>query len=219
MSELTIEFFKDNMADCMQYLINNLDKVPTGNHMFLRSLYNTWSKTKKLSDKQAHYAYIYWKQMKNEVYKNTVGDKAVISWEVKPLLALFDTAAASMEFPKISIKTTDNEYIIYRRKLKNPGNLLVKKDGVAVLEIDRETGLFSWQDVTNETALRLKELLDKEDIVKSLAKYGKKHGNCCFCGKSLTNAISIHHGYGPICADHWGLPWEGEKLNKFDMEL
>jgi len=35
---------------------------------------------------------------------------------------------------------------------------------------------------------------------------GHKHGNCCFCCRDLTNAVSVHLGYGPICAEKYGLP-------------
>ncbi len=40
---------------------------------------------------------------------------------------------------------------------------------------------------------------------------GIKYAHCCFCGLELTAPTSLHHGYGPICADNWGLPWEGPK--------
>jgi hypothetical protein len=39
------------------------------------------------------------------------------------------------------------------------------------------------------------------------AKYGKETGVCCFCGRQLTDERSVEVGYGPICADNWGLPW------------
>jgi hypothetical protein len=39
------------------------------------------------------------------------------------------------------------------------------------------------------------------------AAHGKEHGQCCFCGWSLTDERSVCKGYGPICAGHYGLPW------------
>lgn len=39
------------------------------------------------------------------------------------------------------------------------------------------------------------------------AAYGKKSGQCCFCHKVLLTAESLHVGYGPVCADKFGLPW------------
>tara|TARA_R110000787_G_scaffold9902_1_gene34235 strand:+ start:2843 stop:3469 length:627 start_codon:yes stop_codon:yes gene_type:complete len=37
--------------------------------------------------------------------------------------------------------------------------------------------------------------------------HGQRFGNCCFCGKDLTTKESLAAGWGPTCADHWGLPW------------
>jgi hypothetical protein len=37
--------------------------------------------------------------------------------------------------------------------------------------------------------------------------YGRLHGACCFCRKALSDERSTAVGYGPICADHFGLPW------------
>ena len=30
--------------------------------------------------------------------------------------------------------------------------------------------------------------------------YGRRTGTCCCCGATLTNAVSIEAGIGPICA-------------------
>jgi hypothetical protein len=37
--------------------------------------------------------------------------------------------------------------------------------------------------------------------------YGQETGACCFCGLELTDARSIHVGYGPVCSEKWGVPW------------
>lgn len=39
------------------------------------------------------------------------------------------------------------------------------------------------------------------------AAYGKLTSRCCFCGKELTTDESLAVGYGPECADNYGLPW------------
>jgi hypothetical protein len=40
---------------------------------------------------------------------------------------------------------------------------------------------------------------------------GHATGACCFCRRALTDARSVHHGYGPICAEHYGLPWDADR--------
>jgi hypothetical protein len=39
------------------------------------------------------------------------------------------------------------------------------------------------------------------------AEYGRLHGACCFCRKPLRDERSTSVGYGPNCADNYGLPW------------
>lgn len=42
---------------------------------------------------------------------------------------------------------------------------------------------------------------------KVAAEHGRLTGSCCFCNRELTDERSTSVGYGPICADHFGLPW------------
>lgn len=43
------------------------------------------------------------------------------------------------------------------------------------------------------------------DPIGEAEKYGKATGNCCFCGRALTDPTSTENGYGPICAVKYGL--------------
>lgn len=45
--------------------------------------------------------------------------------------------------------------------------------------------------------------------------HGQRTGNCCFCRRHLETSESVTAGYGPVCADRYGLPWgdtEGYRL-------
>ena len=46
-----------------------------------------------------------------------------------------------------------------------------------------------------------------EDPIGAARFYGHKTGNCSFCGRHLETKESVHVGYGPICAEKYGLPW------------
>lgn len=46
--------------------------------------------------------------------------------------------------------------------------------------------------------------LDPQAVAKACAL---KLGACSFCGSRLTDPESKARGYGPICADHFALPW------------
>lgn len=48
--------------------------------------------------------------------------------------------------------------------------------------------------------------------------YGKLTGRCCFCRNRLTDPRSTVQGWGPDCADHFGLPW-GDRPADHDLFL
>jgi hypothetical protein len=55
----------------------------------------------------------------------------------------------------------------------------------------------------------LKDLLDQIDRSPSGFDWslGGSQSNCCFCGRVLTDPRSVRWGYGPTCAENFGLPW------------
>lgn len=44
------------------------------------------------------------------------------------------------------------------------------------------------------------------------AECGRLNGRCCFCNQRLRDERSTAVGYGETCADHWGMPWGGERF-------
>lgn len=52
------------------------------------------------------------------------------------------------------------------------------------------------------------------------AKLSGKLTSCCsFCSRELTDELSVKAGYGPICAEHWGLPWGGKRSGITTVEM
>ena len=47
--------------------------------------------------------------------------------------------------------------------------------------------------------------------------YPTASGRCCFCHQSLDDERSTARGYGPVCAEHFGLPW-GSRPSEFAAE-
>jgi hypothetical protein len=54
-----------------------------------------------------------------------------------------------------------------------------------------------------EVAKLLKTL--GEDPAGVAAQYGSVTGYCCFCHRPLSDEKSVAVGYGPVCAEKWGL--------------
>jgi len=57
-----------------------------------------------------------------------------------------------------------------------------------------------------------------EDVVEAVKTFnadpaavaklsGQLTGECCFCGRLLETRESVSAGYGPVCAENFGLPW------------
>ena len=83
---------------------------------------------------------------------------------------------------------------------------------------------------TEGTMLRLHVRCD--DLAEILAdpaaagvSHGLRTGSCAFCGLELTTPESVGNGYGPVCAEKYGLPWAGtvaamtEKARRLTDEL
>ena len=118
---------------------------------------------------------------------------------------LFNRAAESLRYPAINFTLAGRRIRIYRA---TKGYIAIKVDGEYVgklVSADAPILLYS-----------AKELLPEIDTVLSSpisesALRGKEYGRCCFCNRELDNEGSIQHGYGPICAEKWGLPWSSER--------
>jgi hypothetical protein len=149
----------------------------------------------------------------------------------KALIAHFDKAAEGLKYPSVKwISPMDSEpytkhdllcmrfYRTSERNKLGAGAVQVvgqrmkaqgPDDGGKefVCAILRD-GTVKWYPFAS-TKLDLQQLLRKliEDFVPEMQVNGRKFKRCCFCSRELTDSPSIVAGYGPICADKWGLPW------------
>ena len=46
-----------------------------------------------------------------------------------------------------------------------------------------------------------------EDFDGTMARLGRESGSCQFCNRPLRDERSTKAGYGPTCAERWGLAW------------
>jgi uncharacterized ferredoxin-like protein len=57
----------------------------------------------------------------------------------------------------------------------------------------------------------------KAFLIKTKAS-GKVCGQCCMCGRALTDPQSILSGIGPVCADNYGIPYGSVEMTKEALE-
>jgi len=129
------------------------------------------------------------------------------------ILNLFTTAAVHLKYPKIRLQTASGQpVVVYRAGARSMYNGQVQVTdgghfgcGKYFGRIDLEGNFHGTREVTPELVSLLTQL--SEDPAGVAARYGKLTGNCCFCGLKLSDKRSTDVGYGPICADHYGLAW------------
>lgn len=79
-----------------------------------------------------------------------------------------------------------------------------------------ENGAFLPRSATGADALpALQTLL--ESPLGTLAQIGRATGTCCYCARELTDPRSVSMGYGPVCAENYGLPWGETQVTPPDI--
>lgn len=132
-----------------------------------------------------------------------------------PVIALFGRAAEHLKYPKIRLICDGTPIIlsVAGERSKAPGTINITGEGsfpnrAWYGRIDPATG--QWEPsraAEGQFGSALKNVLSElaTDPARVAAIYGKLTGNCCFCQRELTDARSVTAGYGPVCADHYGL--------------
>lgn len=131
-----------------------------------------------------------------------------------PLFELLKKAGANgLKQPKLRFEPAEGQRLVVSvagPKSKAPGTLNLTDGGpyganqwFGRVRLDGSIFQSSkWQPWVGELLLAF-----AQDPAKVGAAYGKKTGRCCFCGRHLETKESTAVGYGPICAEKFGLPW------------
>lgn len=131
------------------------------------------------------------------------------------VLNLFNTAKAHLKFPKVTllVESTKVTLSLNGPKSKKPGFVSISGEGKypyrAFYGSVSPEGVFT----PSKTLPGLTELLTElsANPTRVAKDHGKLTGNCCFCNKVLglgEDKRSVLVGFGPVCADHYGLKAE-----------
>lgn len=112
--------------------------------------------------------------------------------------AMFDSAAKSgLKKPAYRAEG----FTLKPAKL-HPGTIYVTRtDGTYLGKVVGNDFKATRDVVPEDTETLLKIAANPSQVAKD---YGKRTGNCCLCGRTLTNKFSIESGIGPICESSWG---------------
>lgn len=127
--------------------------------------------------------------------------------------ALIDLGFEKLQYPKVRLQTEGGQRIKMQRAgngSKNPGRINIT-DGLPYGE-SKWFGFISIDGEFVPSNSAPQEVIDAiiafdADPRATAQGYGTHTGNCCFCGKELTDPKSVAVGYGSTCAGHFGLPY------------
>jgi hypothetical protein len=132
---------------------------------------------------------------------------------LRPVVAMMEKAAAAAKgFPRIELTCDGHKLVLALAgsKSKSPGTVNItdgRPYGVGKWfgRIDVAGAVQKGRDWHPGVEAKLRQLA--ADPAKVANQHGVATGRCCFCSRDLSTAESRSVGYGPICADHFGLPW------------
>ena len=128
-----------------------------------------------------------------------------------PLIEFMDRAhEAGLKSPKIRLEDDQGRKVtlVRNQRGKYPGAITVRENGYNSLWYGtvRRGGTVYKTGTRDEHVWPMVDELNK-DPQSSAKAHGQRTSNCCFCATKLTNPASVTAGYGPICAEKYGLPW------------
>lgn len=182
---------------------------------FVQSLIDQFKKKGYLSEKQEYWLRVHYDRALGLLSKPEPKKEAVGSFS--GVYALFKKAKQHLKYPKIVLALASGAPVVL--KLSGQGS---KVPNTVNVTDDQPFGQNKWygriseqgeftessriaEQEMNEVARLMRKL--SENPAEVAAKYGHLTGNCCFCNKKLTDEKSTSVGYGPVCAQHYGLPW------------
>lgn len=133
-----------------------------------------------------------------------------VTLEVSGIVRMFAKAGAALKRPAVVITSGDLSVRISvaSGRSRYAGQLMVASPSYGDAyygRIDQDGG---WHPSASSTQAVLDLLVafaaDPEQVA---AAHGRQTGACCFCSRHLEDARSTSVGYGPVCAERYGLRW------------
>lgn len=130
------------------------------------------------------------------------------------ILRLLTAAQEHLKYPKIRVEVDGVKlgFSVAGKNSKAPGTVNVTngkpyESSKWYGRIDLQGVLYLRKPFGDDGALLSAVAKFAENPTAVAKLYGSKSGTCCFCRRELTTPESLTVGYGPVCADHFSLPW------------
>jgi hypothetical protein len=208
-------------------ILRDIATHPIAQHMsdntraFATSIYSQWKRYSRMSDSQRFWAHKIILDARAAANRALLPRETVqLGHEFASIISLFDHAKSALKRPKIRFEIPaigEIRLSVAGPNSRSPGSINVTDAG--------SYGSNTWYGrVTRDGEFILNPRCDTlqaktiAEFLRLFAKnpsllastYGRKTGNCCFCGRFLTDERSVYVGYGPVCAEHFSMPY-GER--------
>ena len=139
---------------------------------------------------------------------------AVVGLNLLPVVDMMNQAlAAQKRRPRIVLATAEGKPVVLQMassRSSKPGSLLVSDGGPFGLStyygrVHADGTVQTGRSWTPEVEQLLRQLAVNPLSVAQ--QHGVATGQCCFCNRPLSTKESRSAGYGPICAEKFGLSW------------
>ena len=177
----------------------SLEVLRTSTNDFAESLLAQYDERGDLSEKQWYWI-------------NKLAQEHAARGAFLPIYELLAKASEHLKYPKLVLNIDGHDLKLYRSgpKSKHCGAVQITDggafgDNVWYGRIEESGNLIASRDCVDTVRAALISLAG--DVVGVTAAYGIATGNCCFCNARLTDERSLEAGFGPTCANHFGLPW------------
>lgn len=219
----------DHRTALVNELEANLSKLPERDQGFAKSLISAFRKYGSLSDKQG-----YWVVTLADRAQAVLAAETAPATPVEPpktqlaagyhqVFELFQIALShGLKFPKIRLETEKGQKVVLKRfgpGSRYKGEICITDNGQSFEtrqyfgRITSEGQFIKAQAATDDVTQLLQALA--EDPVHLATAQGHRTSRCCFCNRELETRESVTVGYGPICADKFGLPWGDQAETTF----
>jgi hypothetical protein len=208
--------FTDSEAiEHLRRIAEGITEASESNRKFARDLWASYCRFRSLTPNRLFWAH---RLAVEAINGPPEKPKPVSLTNFDRIVQMFKHAKSKLEFPKVKFKLPRGETLqlsILGEGSKRPGCINVTNGRSFPRHLNKWYGCIS-QDgqydpsykSTPEVVEFLKSLSENPEQVAGTQ--GKASGCCCFCSRALEDERSLLVGYGPVCAERWGLTW-GER--------
>ena len=139
---------------------------------------------------------------------------------VARIAALFEKASEKLQAPKVVFGAGAGKIVLSKSKNPKWGDTIWVGNGVfrgpqygRIVDGEYLRGKDASQEIVDAI---IAFDADPEGVAKA---YAARVGSCSFCCRDLVDPRSLAVGYGPVCAENYGLPWGEEAIDTRGIEV